>query len=328
MADILSSFITQVKIGDNVFPVGSSLFGVSSSEANNANKVVNANNLTNESFSTLATGVSIHVKFSNGNTATNSLTLKVGATAAKPIVNPGGDLTWNDNSIITFTYDGTSWMMNGGKTSASVTEGTNSGEIIIDGTTVKPKNIADAAYRSIDNTITENTTSTNIPTSSAVASYVATMTEGITGAMHFIGDLQTLPDATSSTTYETYNSGDVVLVGDKEYVYKKGDTAINSEWILLGDEGSYALKSNTVSVGSASSWNAGTTPTLGTAIDADEITNWNANVPTGATVASGTLIITPGTAAALSYTGKTIPNVTSVGTVPNLTVTDTTVVRP
>lgn len=75
------------------------------------------------------------------------------------------------------------------------------------------------------------------------------------------------------------------------------------------------------SVGSASGWSAGTVPTLGTAIPADDITAWTTNTPTSFSVSGEKLTITSGTAASLSYTAKSIPNVTSVGTAPSLTIT-------
>lgn len=62
----------------------------------------------------------------------------------------------------------------------------------------------------------------------------------------------------------------------------------------------------------------GTAPTLGTAIPADDITAWTTNVPTSFTVSGEKLSIITGTAASLSYTAKSIPNVTSVGTAPTL----------
>lgn len=67
---------------------------------------------------------------------------------------------------------------------------------------------------------------------------------------------------------------------------------------------------NVTSVGSA--------PTLGTAIPADDITGWTTNTPTTASVSKGVLTITAGSAATLNYTAKSIPNVTSVGSVPTL----------
>ena len=67
---------------------------------------------------------------------------------------------------------------------------------------------------------------------------------------------------------------------------------------------------NVTSVGSA--------PTLGTEISADDITSWTTNTPTSFTVTGEKLTITSGTAASLSYTEKSIPNVTSVGSAPTL----------
>lgn len=90
---------------------------------------------------------------------------------------------------------------------------------------------------------------------------------------------------------------------------------------------------NVTSVGSAptlgtaiaaddiTAWNAGSVPTLGTAIDADDITEWTTNTPTTASVSKGVLTITAGSAASLSYTARSIPNVTSVGTAPSLSYT-------
>lgn len=82
---------------------------------------------------------------------------------------------------------------------------------------------------------------------------------------------------------------------------------------------------NTASIGSASGWSAGSVPTLGTAIAADDITAWSAGSVTTASVTSGVLNISTGTASSLSYTARSIPNVTSVGTAPSLTVISTTV---
>ena len=67
---------------------------------------------------------------------------------------------------------------------------------------------------------------------------------------------------------------------------------------------------NVTSVGSA--------PTLGTEIAADDITAWTTNTPTSFSVSGETLTITSGTAASLSYTARSIPNVTSVGSAPTL----------
>ena len=58
---------------------------------------------------------------------------------------------------------------------------------------------------------------------------------GLTGAMHFKGVLEELPEDLSS-----YNAGDVVVVGQVEYVCVDNDG--EKSWYELGDEGSYLTK--------------------------------------------------------------------------------------
>lgn len=58
---------------------------------------------------------------------------------------------------------------------------------------------------------------------------------GISGAMHFKGTKTSLPSNTTG-----YSDGDVILVGNKEYV------ASGTSWIELGDESSYAVKATTL----------------------------------------------------------------------------------
>lgn len=63
---------------------------------------------------------------------------------------------------------------------------------------------------------------------------------GLSGAMHFVGQSTTDPTLPAGPTIEgvtSYAAGDVVTFGTKEYVKDKAGT-----WVLLGDEGSYAVK--------------------------------------------------------------------------------------
>ena len=55
---------------------------------------------------------------------------------------------------------------------------------------------------------------------------------GLSGAMHFAGKVDALPEGVAG-----YKSGDVIIVGNKEYVCD------GEKWVELGDEGIYALKS-------------------------------------------------------------------------------------
>ena len=75
---------------------------------------------------------------------------------------------------------------------------------------------------------------------------------GLSSAMKYKGGVATLPTATDSTTFNTYNAGDVVTITGttnkgKEYVYNKAATAANSTWVELGDESSFKVKQTAVS---------------------------------------------------------------------------------
>lgn len=73
--------------------------------------------IDNADMFALETGVIVRVKITNANSATNP-TLKVGSTDAKPIMRFGtttasttANSSWESDSIITFIYDGTNWLM-------------------------------------------------------------------------------------------------------------------------------------------------------------------------------------------------------------------------
>ena len=93
--------------------VGSTLYGICSTNANTAAKEV-----TCADFDKLLTGVTIHVKFTNRNTASTP-TLNVNGTGAKNIykygnITPGttAATSWYAGSVVSFTYDGSGWQMN------------------------------------------------------------------------------------------------------------------------------------------------------------------------------------------------------------------------
>lgn len=110
----MASYAGQIETGSGTnSPIGSTLYGICSTAATAAEKIV-----VLPEFDTLLTGTTIHVKFTNGNTAVGP-TLTVGSTAAKPIyiygtVAPGSTSasTWAANSVLSLTYDGTAWRMN------------------------------------------------------------------------------------------------------------------------------------------------------------------------------------------------------------------------
>jgi hypothetical protein len=94
-------------------PVGSTLYGTCDTAAATVAKVV-----TLENFDELLTGVTIHVKFTNSNSATNP-TLNVNGTGAKHIYRYGTTVpstsaswSWYGGAVVSFTYDGSAWIMN------------------------------------------------------------------------------------------------------------------------------------------------------------------------------------------------------------------------
>ena len=350
----MSSYIGKVQVGagDQIL-VGSTLYGICTSAIDAAAKVA-----TLSSFDTLMNGITVHVRFVNGNSVMSNLTLAVGTSLPQTIV---GNCVCNANDVVAFTYQEETidnelvkrWFVNN---NIVVEEGSTDGTIKVNGQSAAVHGLGSAAYDDTSDfaTAAQGTKADNaMPISGgtftgavsgpavsdqspsgtlATVDYVQSKTaglSGLTGAMHFKGttttavtDGGTQDPTINGATVTTKEAGDVVLYGNQEYVWN------GSAWELLGDEGSYALKSSTTSVGSASGWDAGSTPTLGDAIAADDITGWNAGSASSAVVESGVLRITNSVIPTLSYEGRTIPNVTNVGSVPQLTVSATTVVVP
>lgn len=106
------SYTGKIKIDNDEFPVAATLYGTCSSLASTTEKAVVLAN-----FDALIEGVTVAVKFVYSNTAAGP-TLNVNGTGAKPIykfgTTPPGQTavdSWNANAIVSFVYDGTSWMM-------------------------------------------------------------------------------------------------------------------------------------------------------------------------------------------------------------------------
>jgi hypothetical protein len=68
---------------------------------------------------------------------------------------------------------------------------------------------------------------TNIPTGAAVTAAISEAVSGVTGAMHFIGVKDSVPESYDG------EAGDLIIVGTKEYVYD------GEKFIELGDEAIY-----------------------------------------------------------------------------------------
>lgn len=66
---------------------------------------------------------------------------------------------------------------------------------------------------------------------------------GLSSALKYVGSVSSLP---TPTTSDAYNNGDVVSVGDKEYLRTGKTSSSAGYWKELGDESSHALKTITI----------------------------------------------------------------------------------
>lgn len=122
------------------------------------------------------------------------------------------------------------------------------GHVVLGGA-ILPKDIGAAASGDVKNATikikingVEKDFTTNQATNETLEWNISASDLGVDNAMHFRGVFTTLP-----TTLTDYNPGDVVLVGGKEYVLALNGTDNAKKWNELGDEGSHALKSITIS---------------------------------------------------------------------------------
>ena len=361
------SYIGQVKIGENYYPVGSILYGVCNTTAATQDKttilsdysgtdtgVLNDTSVFDDN--NLTKGVTVHIKFIYSNTYDGDVYLKIANATKHKIVRYGTSgigktaaTSWVAGSIVSFTYDGTNWVMNTGIdsnttysaiTEANIKNASNTSAGLITG-----QRFNQALINRIDTSISSASTDTQVPSAKAVYNYVDTKTSGLTGAMHFIGitstaltdgaTTDTLVPKTAESLIKTTNfeAGDVVVCNidnkiGQEYVWT------GSAWELLGDEGSYALKTNTDTVIKTVTFtqntlpsltvtaksipnvtNAGTSTELGTAFTIPNVTDKGSAA--SFSVSGGTLTLTAGSAPTLG-TAFTVPNVITAGTAPTL----------
>lgn len=210
--------------------VGSTLYGTCTTAASTSTKVVSCAN-----FSELVTGVTIHVRFTYSNTAA-SPTLDVNSTGAKNLccygttrVGTTAATSWSDGAVVSFTYDGTRWMMNdyiantdydtypsglrwnisssSDRTAyLSWVDNSNASRSFSPPATLVAQsplmasvsNYALTLGVSTDSSITAGSTSTNLPTTAAVVTYVASQ---MSGATAFQGTVNSSTDISGLTAY-------------------------------------------------------------------------------------------------------------------------------
>lgn len=358
------------------------MYGTCNTAANVGAKVVTCPALTS-----LYEGATIRVKFTNGNSVNFEdgdpeyyATMNVNNTGDKPIllwnnayISSGLTGSWNAGSIITFTYNGSAWVMNdfhnnrttyAAGTGLTVTwTGTDAGTytntfnhansitaqttqavypIAIDaqghitsyGTSITPL----TSHQTIKQDGVTGATANRFGTCGTAAGTAAKTVSITTGTFSLEAGATVAVKFTNANTAGTptlnvnssgakniFHKGAQITTGNNKALLKGVVNFIydGTQWHIVGADSTYTA--STTSVGSASGWSAGSVPTLGTAIAADDITAWSAGSAASASVASGILTLTNGTAPSLSYTARSIPNVTSVGTAPSLTITSTTV---
>ena len=178
----MSTYIGQLQIGSTgeQMPIGSTLFGNCASTAAATTKQATLN-----AFDAFSRGVTVHIRFDNGNTAVgttaNPILLSVGGTTAIEVV---GNFVCEPNTVVEFTYDEVDathkyWRVNGiaapsaatalpsnigtantGSStkyaredhthSISVAEGDAYGQVKIAGQNVNVHGLGDAAYTDAD----------------------------------------------------------------------------------------------------------------------------------------------------------------------------------
>lgn len=149
----------------------------------------------------------------------------------------------------------------------------------------------------------------NIPTAPTASAGTSTMQLATTEfVQNAVANVSITPSTGTAVSSITFSAGSLPTLG----------TAIAADDITSWSAGSLPTLGTAIPADDITSWSAGTLPTLGTAIPADDITSWSAGTATTATVTSGVLVISAGTVPSLSYTSKSIPNVTGVGTLPSL----------
>lgn len=177
----MATYVGVMKVdGTNELPVGSTLYGTCSTAAATAQKDVTLAN-----FDKLITGVTVHVKFTNSNTVA-SPKLKVGSTAATAIMRYGttapstsAATSWNAGAVISFTYDGTYWMMNDWLTDGNSNTWRN---ITVNGSSWKGTGTGTGALNFVNGTNVTITSSGNDLTISAAGggSTITTATASLT----------------------------------------------------------------------------------------------------------------------------------------------------
>ena len=157
--------ISKFSDGTNTGYIASQAYFSCSTPAGTAAKVATSPDGITFTDTSLVMGVTVHVYFAYANTATGTLTLKIGDSTAKEIA---GTTSWKASSIVSFTYGGSRWYQNDSYTSTlgDADVGSTVQPIYLDNGVPKVSNPGDA-YLSWGG---RNLTSSNSPLDAALIS--------------------------------------------------------------------------------------------------------------------------------------------------------------
>ena len=198
--------------------VASTLYGTCSTAANTAAKEVVCTN-----FDALLNGVTIHVYFSNTNTAANP-TLNVNSTGAKAIYRYGttapGDkesTSWKAGATISFTYDQTNtcWRMN---------DNTEGSAPVFNGTTQEWNQLSTAEKKAFDNANLSD--DYDDPAAISAANVTYSNTTSHMSSTNVQGAIDELKNTLNIYTADLIPNSDVVSLNYGLTVSKSGNTKI------------------------------------------------------------------------------------------------------
>ena len=122
-----NGYIGLVNIDNDYYKIGSTAYAVLDTNTNGSGTITTSTTQVDfvvplDGFANTE-GATVHIKFVQKNDIDDRpLTLKVGGDNPHPIVNPNGTKTWAANSVISFTFDGTNWVMNSSQISIDASQ--------------------------------------------------------------------------------------------------------------------------------------------------------------------------------------------------------------
>lgn len=355
----MANYIGKIQIGasGSLTLIGSTAYGICDTGAGYSAKVLSApqnptnndSNYINSAYpSSPIIGSTIHIKFTQGNSATDNLTLQIGnggsvrSIVGMPIcdpdtvlsltydeyvinndedhpvqrwiVNDNVDTNTDTNTTYTFTGDG-----DGDQDPQRPSSGAYFAVTPSSGTKqyVTIAGLGAGAYQSVTGEISTNTEGALLPNVTAIKQYVAGL--GLTGAMHFRGTATINIAANPTSHYPHINGYDLENNTERSnFQPEDGDVILydNKEfvwaldsWHELGDEGSYVLN---------------TAVDLNGTIDVPSYTNVSIDVPSIQDIAFN-LTDSPGV---LKITRIDTTNTTSVSATLTPSITTYNVVKP